>query len=113
MVNAIANQKNVLVLIFNCFLIHYCESVALLGFHPSKTDFIATCAASLPLKVRLQVTIVEGNSLVGGANSFVTPHPPPKVVPLPPLGKAFLSIPSRRFTTLWGRLTTHEVDFIA
>ena len=28
-------------------------------------------------------------SLDEGVNSFATPHPPSKTVPLPPLGKAF------------------------
>ena len=57
----------------------------------------------LPPGGSLYVTIVEGNSLDGGANSFATTHPPSKTVPLPSQGKAFISIPSRHFVTLRGR----------
>ena len=59
-----------------------------LEYHCEATSFSRSATKAPFAQRRLYVTLVEDNSLVGGANSFTTPHPPPKVVPLPPLGKA-------------------------
>ena len=64
------------------------------------TVFLHSQAVSLPPGRSLYVTLVEGVSLDGSTNSFATPHPPPKVVPLPPLGKA-LYYTCRRLTHMW------------
>ena len=52
----------------------------------------------LPPGRSLYVTLVEGNSLDVGANSFATTHPPSKTVPLPPLGKALCYSCLKRLT---------------